>query len=557
MRGTRLSLLLLCALSAAAVTAEIRFSDDTGSARLIFKHESSPTSSKYLLETMGGGVALLDYNGDSLLDIFFTNGAKLTPDMSEQDCCKKLEPRFWNRLFRQNPDRTFTDVSELAGVTGATQGGYSFGAAAGDFDGDGDADLYVTAYGGNTLYRNDGNGKFADATKTAGVAGSGWSSSAGWFDYDNDGDLDLFVGRYLTWTLADRLYCGERKPGYRAYCHPDNYKGASNLLFRNDGDGKFTDVSEAAGFGNLSGKALGVAFADYDGDGWTDIYVANDSVQSFLFRNKRDGTFTEEALLAGVGFNEDGKTFAGMGVDFADYDNDGKPDIVVTNLSSETYALYRNNGDGTFLYATVLSGLAEATRAFSGWGTRLIDFDLDGWKDLFVAQGHVLDTIELTNPPLKHQQPPLIAKNISGKFSDAGRTAGPAFSRPWAGRGAAFGDIDNDGDIDVVVANCGQPAYLLRNASPPSAWVGFNLIGKASARDATGAVIKLVTASGLTQWGTVSAAGSYLSSNDRRVVFGLGAGGKIKSVEIRWPGGRVQTVAGAVPGKYHEIIESK
>jgi len=288
---------------------------------------------------------------------------------------------------------------------------YGMGVAVGDYDNDGFEDLYVTNFGGNTLYHNNGDGTFSDATSRAGVGASGWSASAGFFDADNDGKLDLFVTRYVDWTFQTNRHCGEKKPGYRAYCHPDNYAGVANILYRNNGDGTFTDVSTKAGIANPNGKGLGVAFADYDRDGYMDIYVANDSVQSFLYHNNRDGTFTEEGLVAGVGFNEDGKTFAGMGVDFADYDNDGQPDIVVTDLSNERYKLFHQNADGSFRDATNTSGLGGLTLLYSGWSTRFLDYDNDGWKDLFVAQGHVMDTIEKTSPNLTYQQPPLLLRN--------------------------------------------------------------------------------------------------------------------------------------------------
>ena len=543
-------------LAAASSPPAIRFSDTTEASRLHFRHENSATPSKFLLETMGGGVAVFDYNGDERLDVFFTNGARLTSDMKESGPLSKAEPRYWNRLFRQNADGTFTDVTESAGVSGASQGGYTMGAAVGDFDNDGDNDLYVTAYSGNTLYRNEGKGVFTDVTRQAGVRGSGWSSSAGWLDYDNDGDLDLFVARYIVWDLSSRIVCGEQRPGGRAYCHPDNYKAVSNLLFRNNGDATFSDVSQEAGIAKSAGKGLGVALADYDDDGWIDVYVANDSVQSFLFRNRADGTFSEEALLAGVGFNENGNTFAGMGVDFSDYDNDGKPDVLITDLSDEMYAVYRNAGDGTFLYSTVESGVGRATLKFSGWGLRLVDLDLDGWKDAFVAQGHVLDTIERTNPHLKFRQPPLVLRNTGKGFNDVGQTAGPAFARAWSGRGAGFGDLDNDGDTDVVVSNCGQPAYVLRNDAAGSNWLGLKLIGSRSNRSAIGARVKLVSSLGESQWATVTSAGSYLSSHDRRITFGLGSAKPVR-VEIRWPSGRTQMLTNPPAGRYHEVSEPR
>ena len=401
---------------------------------LDFVHANSPTTRKYLLETMGGGVALLDYDNDGRLDIFFVNGARLADPMPAGGAPDKSERKYWNRLYHQNADGSFTDVTERAGLTGMPQNRYGMGVATADYDNDGWPDLYVTGYGGNTLYRNRGDGTFADVTARAGVAASGWSTSAGFFDYDNDGRLDLFVTRYLDWTFDDRV-CGERRPGGRAYCHPDNYPGAANLLFHNDGNGAFTDVSAKAGIANPAGKGLGVAFADFDGDGWPDVYVANDSVQCFLYRNNHNGTFKEVSLTAGVGFNEDGKTFAGMGVDFADYDNDGLPDITVTDLSDQRYLLYRNNGDGAFTDMTNLSGLGRATLRYSGWSTRFVDIDNDGWKDLFVAQGHVMDNIEVTSPNLSYLQPPLLLRNVSGRFSpmDAGPSLKSCVGRPRSG----------------------------------------------------------------------------------------------------------------------------
>jgi hypothetical protein len=339
---------------AATPAPDVQFTDITQTAKIDFQHESSATSNKYLIETMGGGVALLDYDNDGRLDIFFTNGAKIDDPMPDGKAPDKSDKKFWNRLYHQNPDGTFTDVTEKAGLTGMPENHYDMGIAVGDYDNDGFEDIYVTGFGGNTLYHNNGNGTFTDVTKTAGVAGGGWSASAGFFDYDNDGKLDLFVTRYVDWTFKTNRYCGEKRPGYRAYCHPDNYEGVTNILYHNNGDGTFTDVSSKAGIANPNGKGLGVSFADYDGDGFTDIFVANDSVQCFLYHNNGNGTFSEVGLLAGVGFNEDGKTFAGMGIDFSDYDNDGFPDIIVTDLSNERYMLFRNNGDGTFRDATNL-----------------------------------------------------------------------------------------------------------------------------------------------------------------------------------------------------------
>ena len=527
-------------LLSAAIVADVQFTDMTATAGIGFKHENSATTNKYLVETMGGGVALLDYDNDGRLDVFFTNGARIHDPMSPGRLPDKSDPQFWNRMYRQNEDGTFVDVTEKAGVSGMPQNHYGMGIAVGDYDNDGFADLYVTNYGSNTLYRNNGNGTFADVTARAGVAAGGWSASAGFFDYDNDGRLDLLVTRYLDWTFQNDRYCGEKKPGHRAYCHPDNFDGTTNILFHNDGEGRFTDVSAKAGITSAVGKGLGVAFADYDADGFTDVYVANDSVQSFLFRNKGNGTFEEIGLLAGVGFNEDGKTFAGMGVDFADYDNDGRPDVFVTDLSNERYRLFRHNGDGTFRDVTNASGVGGATLPYAGWSTRFFDYDNDGWKDLFIAQGHVMDTIELTAPNLRYRQPPLLLRNETGRFVKV--APGGVFQKEWAGRGAAFGDLDNDGDVDIVVSNVGESAFVLRNDGGNSRnWLELRTVGTRSNRDGIGTKIKVVSGSGATQYFTVNTTVGYLSASDKRLVAGLGEDSTAKLVEIRWPSGAVQS----------------
>jgi enediyne biosynthesis protein E4 len=530
---------LLLPLLGSTPATDVQFTDIARTAGIDFKHENSATSNKYLLETMGGGVALLDYDNDGRLDVFFTNGAKIDDPMPSGQLPSKADRRFWNRLYHQNETGGFTDVTEAAGLTGMPQNLYGMGVAVGDYDNDGFEDLYVTSYGGNTLYRNNGAGAFIDVTKNAGVAAGGWSASAGFFDYDNDGKLDLFVTRYVDWSFRNNRYCGEHKPGYRAYCHPENYDGVTDILYHNNGDGTFSDVSSKAGVADASGKGLGVSFADYDRDGFVDVYVANDSVQSFLYHNNRNGTFTEVGLLAGVGFNEDGKTFAGMGVDFADYDNDGHPDIFVTDLSNERYRLFRQNGDGSFRDMTNMSGVGAATLSFAGWSARFFDYDNDGWKDIFVAQGHVMDTIEKTAPNLKYLQPPLLLRNESGRFVRA--FPGGIFRQDRAGRGAAFGDIDNDGDIDVVVSNAGQQAFLARNdGGNRRNWLALRLIGTVSNRDGFGAWVQVESASGMTQYFTINTAAGYLSASDKRIVVGLGDAPAASMLEIHWPSGVVQ-----------------
>jgi len=537
-RGLVLALTLPM-LAAAAPAPEVRFADVTAAVGLTFTHANSATSNKYLIETMGGGVALLDYDHDGRLDIFFVNGARLEDPMPAGKQPDKHDPAFWNRLYRQRADGTFVDVTEAAGLTGRDQTAYGMGVAAADYDNDGDTDLYVTGYGANTLYRNNGDGTFTDVTQRAGVSGGGWSASAGFVDYDNDGALDLFVTRYVDWTFATNGRCGEQRPGYRAYCHPDNYRGVANLLFHNNGDGTFADVSAKAGIADANGKGLGVAFADYDDDGFTDVYVANDSVQSFLYHNLQGRGFEEVGLLAGVGFTDDGKTFAGMGVDFADYDNDGRPDLIVTDLSNERYRLYRQNEDHSFRDATHVSGVGGVTLPYSGWGTRFVDYDNDGWKDLFVAQGHVMDTIEKTAPNLRYRQPPLLLRNESGRFVRV--TPGPAFEQDRAGRGAAFGDLDDDGDLDIVLGTVGEPAIVLRNEGGASRhWLRIVAAGTRSNRDGIGCRVKVVSASGLTQHFTISTAAGYLSASDKRLLVGLGDDASARLVEVRWPSGAVQ-----------------
>jgi enediyne biosynthesis protein E4 len=539
---------LFALLAAVSADAPVQFTDITQPARIEFRHENSATPGKYLVETMGGGVALFDYDNDGRLDVFFTNGAKIADPMPAGTLPDKADPRFWNRMYRQTQEGAFVDVTDKAGLSGMPQNRYGMGVAVGDYDNDGFQDIYVTNFGANTLYRNNGNGTFTDVTARAGVASSGWSASAGFFDYDNDGRLDLFVTRYLTWAFDKNRYCGEKKPGYRAYCHPDNFDGIANVLYHNDGNGTFTDVSAKAGIADPSGKGLGLAFADYDDDGFIDVYVANDSVQSFLYHNKGGGTFDEVGLLAGVGFNEDGKTFAGMGVDFSDYDNDGRPDVFVTDLSNERYRLFRHNGDGSFRDVTNASGVGGATLPFAGWSTRFFDYDNDGWKDIFVAQGHVMDTIEKTAPNLRYLQPPLLLRNESGRFVRV--AAGEPFKYDWAGRGAAFGDLDNDGDVDVVVSNVGQKAFVLRNdGGNRKNWLGIATVGTRSNRDCIGCRIKVVSPSGLTQFFTINTAVGYLSASDKRLIVGLGDETMARLVEIRWPSGTVQKMDNVKAGQ--------
>jgi hypothetical protein len=513
------------------------FVDVTQRLGVSFQYLSSHTSKKYLLETMGPGVALFDYDNDGRLDIYLVNGAPLADPAPKSFIPTKTDPKYWNRLYHQKTDGTFEDVTEKAGLQGV---GYGMGVTVGDYDNDGFEDLYVTAYGGNKLYHNNGDGTFSDVTQKAAVRGSGWSTSAAWIDLDGDGFLDLVVLRYLNWDFDD-IWCGEHKEGLRAYCHPDYFKPAVPLVYQNHKDGTFTEVAQKIGL-SKPGKGLGIAIADYDHDGHLDLFVANDSMPEFLYHNKGDGTFEEVGLASGVAVDIDGRTYAGMGVDFADYNNDGWPDIVVTDLANQRYAMYQNNGDSTFSYTTQNIGVGQITLSHSGWGVKFLDYDNDGWKDLLIAQGHDLDTIELNYPNLHYREPMLLARNTGRGFGDVSAESGSVFRQPWVARGMTIGDIDNDGRLDAIVTTNDGAVHILHNeTSTHNHWIVLKLVGHVSNRDAIGAEITLVTSKGI-QYATVSTAGSYLSSSDKRVHFGLGQESVARRIEIRWPSGIRQTL---------------
>ena len=513
------------------------FEDVTAKSGIGFKHESSSTSQKYLPESMGAGVAMFDYDNDGWLDLFFVNGARLQDPMPHGASPDKSDQRYWNRLYHNNRDGTFTDVTEKAGLQGRL---YGMGVATGDYDNDGKVDLLVTNLGGNILYHNNGDGTFTDVTDKAGVGGSGWCTGACFVDYDRDGWLDLIITRYVQWDFSLDVYCGQHRPGYRSYCHPDQFGAITHLVFHNNGDGTFTDVSKKCGIASSPGKGLGIAIDDFDGDGWPDIFVANDSVAEQLFRNNRDGTFSEVALLSGLAYDQNGHAFAGMGADFGDYRNSGWPSVFVNALANQKYKLFRND-KGTFDDVTDSIGLGASTMSHSGWGAKWIDYDNDGWLDLFIAQGHVMDNIQLTEPTLRYLEPPLLLKNEQGRFSDVSQQGGPVFTTSMAARGAAFGDLDNDGLVDVAI-NCNDGhAIILRNqGGNRNHWITLNLIGTSSNRDAIGSKIRLVTQNGQQQTRFVSTAGSYISASDKRAHFGLGSSKKIALIEITWPRGSLQ-----------------
>ena len=524
--------------SSPSAPAPIRFEDTAAKAGLHFITQNSPTSNKNQVETMVAGVGLLDYDGDGYLDIYLVNGAAV-PSL------KKESPMYWNRLFHNNHDGTFTDVTERAGVAGA---GYGMGVAVGDYDNDGRPDLFLANVTGNQLFHNNGDGTFTDVTAKAGLAGAQmngkkmWSVGAGWFDYNNDGLLDLFVVNYCVWEVNKDPYC-PLKSGVRGYCHPKLYTSLQSTLYRNNGDGTFTDVSKETGIAGHMGKGMSVSFADYDGDGFMDAFVANDTTPAFLFHNLGGKKFEEVGVAAGVAYAPDGSTLSGMGSDFRDVNNDGRPDIWYTAVEHQSFPLLINSGHGDFDDLTLASGL-QATTEMSGWSNGIYDFDNDGAKDLFVARANVLDNISELTPDRKYPEPNSVFRNLeNGKFQDVSATAGPDFQVPGPHRGAAFGDLDNDGRVDAVVSVLGGRVKLFHNISDTgNHWILLKLVGTKSNRMGIGAQIHIVTEDGRSQWNEVTTAVGYTSSSDSRVHFGLGSNLHIKDMEIRWPRGIKQTL---------------
>ena len=485
---------------------------------------------------MGAGVAFLDYDGDGLLDVFYVNGAALADPMPKGKLPDKSHPRYWNRLYRNIRGKSFVDVTEGSGLRGE---GYGMGVAVGDYDNDGCPDLYVTNFSDNRLYHNEGDGTFKDVTRRAGVAGDGWSVGAAFLDFDNDGHLDLVVARYLDWDFENNPWCGPRRVKQRGYCHPNAFNSVTHLLYRNKGDGTFREISKQSGIAAYPGKGLGVAVNDYNADGWPDIFVANDSVAQQLFRNNGNGTFTETALELGAAYNSNGLAFAGMGIDFNDYNNDGLPDLFINALALEGYVLFRNERD-LFEDDSGPSAISGISIRHSGWGTKFFDYDNDGWKDLFVAQGHAMDTISIDFPQIRYKEPYLLMRNMGGTFEDVSGRGGPAFEVDHAGRGVGLGDFDNDGFLDIAVNNNDGEAVVLRNNGKRGNWILIDTVGSSSNRDGIGARVRIAGESGSVQYGYVSAASSYLSASDKRVHFGLGKDRTVKLLEIHWPSGHVQ-----------------
>ena len=526
--------------------AAMFFRPVTADAGLHFQHVSGASPDKYMVETMGSGGLFFDYDRDGWIDVFLVDGGSIA-DRAAAESAR-------HRLYRNRGNGTFEDTTAAAGIRHAA---YGLGACAADVDSDGWLDLYVTAFGPNVLYRNNGNRTFTDITQTAGVGSTLWSTSCAFGDIDNDGDLDLYVANYVDFSAQNNRFCGDVARKIRAYCDPHVYPGVSGVLYRNNGAGVFADITREAGVQRTDGKSLGVMFLDYDSDGWSDIFVANDRVPNFLFHNQRNGRFSEAGLLTGVAVASDGKARAGMGTDFGDYDNDGLPDLVVTNFDLETHSVFRNLGGGIFADATAESGVGSPTLPFVGFGTAWFDGDNDGDLDLAIANGHVLDNPGVFRAGARHAQRRLLFLNDGrGKLTEIGRSAGPGFEPERVGRGLFVADIDGDGDLDMLITNNGQTVELLRNDgdSRGNALI-VRLVGTKSNRDGIGARVR-VTSGGRSWVRDVRAGSSYLGQNDLRVHVGVGTTAQV-DVEVRWPSGAVETVRGIAANQSVTVSEGK
>ncbi len=532
--------------AAAASASQVQFVDVAQAAGLRFRHYNGASPEKYVIETMGSGAAFLDYDHDGWLDVFLVNGGAV-PGYPAPGPVR-------HALYRNQGNGSFRETTAEAGVVG--NGHYGMGVSAADYDGDGHTDLLVTAFTRNALYHNRGDGTFEEVTDRAGVAGGKWSSSAAFLDYDRDGDLDLFVARYVDFDYSRNINCGDTARRIRVYCHPDVYDGLTNLLYRNNGDGTFADVSQSSGIAAHVGKGLGVVAADLDQDGWIDLYVANDSVRNFLFRNRGDGSFEEIGVRMGVAYDDGGRPQAGMGTAAGDFDGDGRLDLIVTNLDQEYNNLYRNTGS-LFVDVAYATGFGPPSLPLVGWGTEWFDMENDGDLDVLVVNGHVVDNVERLRPGSRYPQRKLLFENHGGRLREVAARHGAALSTPRVSRGAAFGDYDNDGDVDVLVQNLGSAPQLLRNdGGNRGRWVSLALEGVKSPRDAIGARVQ-ATVAGRTLTRYLAGGGSYLSSSDHRIHIGLGTAERAERIEIQWPSGTVEVLENLPAGKLYRVREGK
>lgn len=538
------------AVWASAPSFGVRFDDVSERAGIRFRHERAASKEKLYLETMGAGVGWIDYDQDGFLDAFLANSGA-TPHFKP-----KTPPQ--PALYRNNRDGSFTDVTQTAGLS-VGPGLFFFGVAAGDYDNDGYPDLYVSGYRRSLLYRNTGKGRFEDVTDRAGVANQGaWATAAGFFDYDRDGRLDLLVANYVRYDVDHNVVCGDPRPELRAYCHPDSFPGTSPRLYRNQGDGTFADVTAQAKLVNPDGKSLAVALTDLDGDGWTDIFIANDTQRNFIYFNKKDGTFEDASYTSGAGFSEDGRAEAGMSAGAADADGDGDIDLYVSHLDSELNRFYINEGNRLFTDATINSGLGATNIMNSSFGAHFLDADNDGNRDLLVVNGHILDNIAIYHAAVTYAEVKKLYRNLGGgRFVDVTPTQPESFRAPRVGRGLAVGDYDNDGFPDALVGNNGEPAQLFRNSGAGGGnWLGIRLVGVKSVRDGTGAKLK-VKAGPLVSYDQAKGGLSYCSAQDPRILFGLGPQAKVDVLEVLWPSGEQQVFRDLQVNRYITIEEGK
>ena len=545
-RGVFLFLIpvILVAGAATLPQSEVQFNDVTERAGIRFTHNSGRAGKKFLPETLGAGCAFFDADGDGWPDILLLNGKDWSPRGR-----KSL-----SALYRNNHDGTFTDITAGSGLDIEM---YAMGVAIGDFDNDGRDDVYITALDGDHLFHNEGGGKFRDVTATSGIHNANFGTSAAWLDYDRDGKLDLFVANYVQWTPAGDLWCS-LDGATKSYCTPESYKGTSSKLYHNLGGGKFEDVSQKAGIADPTSKSLGVTVFDYNSDGWPDIFVANDTQPNKLYRNNKNGTFTEEGMAAGVAFGEDGVARGAMGADAGDYDRSGRPHLLVGNFSNQMLGLYHNEGTGLFVDEAPSSTVGRASLLTLAFGVFFFDYDLDGLPDIFAANGHIEEEIGRVQPKVQYKEPPLLFHNLGKRrFENVTPAMGPALNRAMVARGAAYADFDRDGDLDILISTNQGPAYLLRNdGGNRNKWLSVRLVGTKSNRDGIGAVVRIESASGR-QWNTVHSGGSYCSQSDLALTFGLGKDAVVTALEIEWPSGTSQRLGNIAANQFVTIEEGK
>jgi len=530
--------------SGSAPANKVAFSDVTQQAGIKFVHNAGKSGKKYLPETIGSGAAFFDADGDGWIDILLVNSRDWTP----------RGRRTTAALYRNNHDGTFTDITKGSGLDVEL---YGIGVAVGDYDNDGRDDVYITALEGDRLFHNEGHGKFKDVTAVSGIKNADFGTSAAWFDYDRDGKLDLFVANYVQWSQKGDLWCS-LDGAVKSYCTPESYQGTSSKLFHNLGGGRFEDVTAKAGLGDPTGKALGVTILDVDNDGWPDIFVSNDTQPNKLYRNNRNGTFSEQGMQAGLAYGEDGVARGAMGVDWADFDRTGRANLLVGNFSNQMLGLYHNEGNGLFVDEAPASTVGRDSLLSLTFGLFFFDYDLDGYPDILTANGHIEEEIGRVQPKIKYAEPPLLFRNLGGKkFENVSARVGTDFTKPLVGRGAIYGDFDRDGDLDVLLTSNNGPAHLFRNdGGNRNHWISIRTVGTKSNRDGIGAKVTITSASGK-QWNTVRSGSSYASDSDHALVFGLAQDPTVNSIEVAWPSGTKQTFSNVGANQFLIIDESR